>query len=49
MTHSRRNFIRTASLSTLVGVAGFESVFAGTKGTKMKHSGSGLKLSFFAS
>ena len=46
MTHSRRNFIRTASLSTLVGVAGFESVFAGTKDTKMKHSGKGLKLSF---
>ncbi|MDD2307331.1 MAG: dipeptide epimerase [Prolixibacteraceae bacterium] len=46
MTHSRRNFIRTASLSTLVGVAGFESVFASTKDTKMKHSGKGLKLSF---
>ena len=46
MTHSRRNFIRTASLSTLVGVAGFESVFAGTKDKKQKSSGSGLKLSF---
>ena len=46
MTHSRRNFIRTASLSTLVGVAGFESAFAGSKDTKMKHSGKGLKLSF---
>jgi L-alanine-DL-glutamate epimerase-like enolase superfamily enzyme len=46
MTHTRRNFIRTASLSTLLGVTGFESVFAGTKGKKQKPSGSGLKLRF---
>lgn len=43
---SRRNFIRTAGLSTLVGVAGFESVFAATNGKKQPTSGNGLKLSF---
>jgi L-alanine-DL-glutamate epimerase-like enolase superfamily enzyme len=41
---SRRNFIRTAGLTTLVGVTGFDSVFAADK--KQKSSGSGLKLSF---
>lgn len=46
MTHSRRNFIRTASLSALVGVTGFETVFAGTKDKKKKPSGNGLKLRF---
>ncbi len=44
--NSRRNFIRTASLSTLVGVTGFETVFAGTKDKKKKPSGKGLKLRF---
>lgn len=43
---SRRNFIRTAGLTTLVGVSGFESVFAATKDKKTKSSGNGLKLSF---
>jgi L-Ala-D/L-Glu epimerase len=46
MTHSRRIFIRTASLSTLVGIAGFESVFASSKDKKQKSSGNGLKLRF---
>ena len=43
---SRRNFIRTAGLTTLVGVSGFETVFAITKNKRPKSSGSGLKLSF---
>lgn len=43
---SRRNFIRTAGLTTLFGVSGFESVFAATKDKRPKPSGSGLKLSF---
>lgn len=43
---SRRNFIRTAGLTTLVGVSGFESVFAVTNNKKAKPSGNGLKLSF---
>ncbi len=46
MTHSRRNFIRTAGLTTMVGIAGFENIFAAEKDTKMKQSGKGLKLSF---
>jgi L-alanine-DL-glutamate epimerase-like enolase superfamily enzyme len=43
---SRRNFIRTAGLTTLVGVSGFESVFAAPRDKRPKPSGNGLKLSF---
>lgn len=43
---SRRNFIRTAGLTTLVGASGFESVFAATKDKRPKPSENGLKLSF---
>lgn len=43
---SRRNFIRTAGLTTLAGVSGLESVFAATKDKRPKPSGNGLKLSF---
>ena len=46
LPNSRRNFIRTAGLTTLVGVSGFESVFAATKDKRPKPSGNGLKLSF---
>lgn len=44
--NTRRNFIRTAGLTTLVGVSGFETVFAATKDKRPKPSGNGLKLSF---
>lgn len=46
LQNSRRNFIRTAGLSTLAGISGFESVFAATKDKRPKVSGNGLKLSF---
>jgi len=46
MEHSRRNFIRTAGLTTMVGFAGFDSVFATEKDKKKKSSGNGLKLRF---
>jgi L-alanine-DL-glutamate epimerase-like enolase superfamily enzyme len=44
--NTRRNFIRTAGLTTLVGVTGFESVFATSNSKNLKTSGNGLKLSF---
>ena len=44
--NTRRNFIRTAGLTTLVGVAGFDSVFAASNNKSQKTSGNGLKLSF---
>lgn len=42
---SRRQFIRNTGLTTLVGLAGFESVFAAVK-KKSKKSGKGLILRF---
>ena len=42
---SRRQFIRNTGLTALVGVAGFESVFAAEK-KKSKNSGKGLVLRF---
>ena len=46
MEYSRRNFLRTAGLTTTIGLSGFDAVFAGTKDKKMKSSGKGLKLRF---
>ena len=43
---SRRNFIRTAGLTTLVGASGIETVFAATREKRPKPSGNGLKISF---
>lgn len=43
---SRRNFIRTAGLTTMIGLSGLDAVFAGTNDKKMKPSGKGLKLRF---
>jgi L-alanine-DL-glutamate epimerase-like enolase superfamily enzyme len=43
---SRRNFIRTAGLTTIVGLSGIETVFGEAKNKTTKHSGKGLALSF---
>ena len=44
--NSRRNFIRTTGLATMVGFSGFDQAFAVSENKKMKSSGSGLKLRF---
>jgi len=44
--NTRRNFIRTAGLTAIVGLSGIETVFGGAKNKITKHSGKGLVLSF---
>jgi hypothetical protein len=45
-SNSRRNFIRTAGVSAIVGLSGMEAILAATKKKPKGHSGKGLQLRF---